>query len=168
MIIFDIVTLAVIGWMIFKGQKDGFVSQLLSLVGVVLGVAFAITYGEEIGAMLNIEPQYVSVSGFVIVLFATIIIIILLSKLITGTLSLIKLKWLDSLLGIAFAVVKGLAILGLLYAAIFALNARLTLVEPQEFDKSVSFNIVRQVADPLIEYWNETKPLEQPNTNAQN
>ena len=38
MIFFDIITLAVIGWMIYKGQKDGFVSQLLGLIGICIGV----------------------------------------------------------------------------------------------------------------------------------
>lgn len=159
MIFFDILTLVVVGCMIFKGQKDGFVSQLLGLLGVVLGVFFAINYGEEVGAMLNINPQYATIGGFVAILIATLLLVIILSKLITGTLSLVKLKWLDSLLGVAFAIVKGLVVLSLLYAAIFALNLRLKLVEPQEFDKSISFNIVRQAADPLIEYWNETQPL---------
>ena len=58
MIFFDIITLAVIGWMIYKGQKEGFVSQLLGLIGVGLGVFFAIHYGAEVGAMLPLDQQY--------------------------------------------------------------------------------------------------------------
>jgi hypothetical protein len=67
---------------------------------------------------------------------------------------------LNTLLGIVFALFKGLLVLSLLYAAIFALNTRLQLVEPEKFDSSVSFNIVRKAADPLIEYWEQTKPIE--------
>ena len=160
MIFFDIITLAVIGWMIYKGQKEGFVSQLLGLIGVGLGVFFAIHYGAEVGAMLPLDQQYASISGFVVILIATLIIVILLSKLITGTLALIKLKWLNSLLGILFSVAKGLVVLSLLYASIFALNARLGAVEPEKFDESISFNIVRQAADPLIDYWEKSKPIE--------
>ena len=93
-------------------------------------------------------------------MIATLIIVILLSKLITGTLALIKLKWLNSLLGILFSVAKGLVVLSLLYASIFALNARLGVVAPEEFDESISFNIVRQAADPLIDYWEKSKPIE--------
>lgn len=160
MIFFDIITLAVIGWMIYKGQKDGFVSQLLGLIGICIGVFLALSYGEIVGSALRIEMQYATISGFVIVLLATIILIFLVSKLITKTLSLIKLGWLNTLLGIVFALFKGLLVLSLLYAAIFALNTRLQLVEPEKFDSSVSFNIVRKVADPLIDYWEQTKPIE--------
>lgn len=160
MIFFDIITLAVIGWMIYKGQKDGFVSQLLGLIGICIGVFLALSYGELVGSALRIDQQYATISGFVIVLLATIILIFLVSKLITKTLSLIKLGWLNTLLGIVFALFKGLLVLSLLYAAIFALNTRLQLVAPEKFDSSVSFNIVRKAADPLIDYWEQTKPIE--------
>ena len=160
MIFFDIITLAVIGWMIYRGQKDGFVSQLLGLIGICIGVFLALSYGEIVGSALRIDQQYATISGFVIVLLATIILIFLVSKLITKTLSLIKLGWLNTLLGIVFALFKGLLVLSLLYAAIFALNTRLQLVEPAKFDSSISFNIVRKAADPLIDYWEQTKPIE--------
>jgi uncharacterized membrane protein required for colicin V production len=110
--------------------------------------------------MLPIDQQYASITGFIIILIGSVIAIFLLSKLVTGTLSLIKLEWLNNLLGIVFALFKGLAVLGLLYAAIFALNARLEVVEPEEFDGSISFNIVRKAADPLLDYWEQTKPIE--------
>jgi membrane protein required for colicin V production len=146
--------------MIYKGQKDGFVSQLLGLIGICIGVFLALSYGEIVGSALRIDQQYSTISGFIIVLLATIILIFLVSKLITKTLSLIKLGWLNTLLGIVFALFKGLLVLSLLYAAIFALNTRLQLVEPEKFDSSVSFNIVRKAADPLIDYWEQTKPIE--------
>ena len=160
MIFFDIITLAVVGWMIYKGQKDGFVSQLLGLIGICIGVFLALSYGEMVGSLLHINPQYATISGFVIILLATIILIFLASKLITKTLTLIKLGWLNTMLGIVFAISKGLLVLSLLYAAIFALNARLNVIEPAKFDNSVSFNIVRKAANPLIEYWEQTKPVE--------
>ena len=160
MIFFDIITLAVVVWMIYKGYKEGFVSQFLGLLGICLAIFFAINYGELVGKMLPIDQQYASITGFIIILIGSVIAIFLLSKLVTGTLSLIKLEWLNNLLGIVFALFKGLAVLGLLYAAIFALNARLEVVEPEEFDDSISFNIVRKAADPLLDYWEQTKPIE--------
>ena len=161
MIFFDIITLAVVGWMIYKGYKDGLVSQFLGLLGICLSVFFAVNYGETVGNMLSIDAQYASITGFVIIFVGALLAIFLLSKLITGTLSLIKLEWLNSILGSIFAVIKGLVILGMLYAAVFALNARTKTVEPEEFDSSISFNIVRKAANPLLNYWERTKPIEQ-------
>lgn len=160
MILFDIITLVVIGWMIFRGKREGLVSQILGIVGLILGVVLATKYGKEVGLMLNIEAQYATIAGFVIVVVATALLALVLSFIISKTLSLIKLKWLNDLLGILFSVIKGLAILSLLYAAIFAMNERIRIVEPAEFDKSASFNIVRKLADPLLRFWNESKPLD--------
>ena len=158
MFFFDIITLAVIGWMIFRGKRDGFVSQLLSLVGVIFGVVLAISYGDIMGKMLNIDPKYAEISGFVIIFIATVIVAFILAGLLSKIISVVKLSWLNNLLGILFSVLKGLIVLGLIYAAIFAVNARAELVEPKEFDKSISFNVVSSVANPLIEYWEQSKP----------
>lgn len=160
MIIFDIITLAVIGWMVFRGQRDGFVSQFLSLIGIALGATLAISYGEALGSGLGIGPQYAAISGFIIILVAMIAVTLVLTKILVKYISFAGLSWLNTLLGIVFAIIKGIAVLGLLYAAIFAVNERTHTVEPEKFNESVSFNLVRKAADPLLEYWEKTKPLE--------
>ena len=163
MIFFDIITLVVVGWMIFRGKNDGFVSQLFAIAGIAVGVALSLSYGAEVGKALELDSQYSEIVGFLIVLVATIIVSLLVSKFISKTIQVVKLEWLNSILGILFSIVKGIAILSLLYAAIFGLNQRMKLVEPKEFDKSMSFNVVRHLADPLLKYWEETKPLEKIN-----
>lgn len=158
MILFDIVTIAVVAWMIFKGISDGLVAQALSLGGVVLGIYLAITYGSEVGEMCHIPASYAAIAGFIIILVLTMIVSLLLSKIISRSLSFIGLGWLNRVLGVIFAVVKGVVILGLFYAAIYSVNARFKIVDPALFGKSVSFNIVRTVAEPLIEYWDASAP----------
>lgn len=160
MIFFDIVTLIVVCWMIFKGVSDGFISQLLSLVGIILAIALAISGGESLGAAFGLNPTYATIVGFIIIFIATAVTAIVLAKLLSKIISFIKLDWLNTLLGVVFAVLKGLTILGLMYAAIFAINERIGLIEEESFDKSISFNVVRTVADPLLDYWEESKPLE--------
>ena len=160
MIFFDIVTLIVVCCMIFKGVLDGFISQFLSLVGIILGIALAISSGESLGTALGLNPTYASIVGFIIIFVATAVIAVVLAKLLSKVISFIKLSWLNTLLGVVFAVIKGLTLLGLIYAAIFAVNERIGWIEEESFDKSVSFNVVRTVADPLLDYWEESKPLE--------
>ena len=61
------------------------------------------------------------------------------------------------LIGIILSVVKGLLVLSLLYASIYALNINLQFVEPEYFDSSISFDIVRKCAEPLFDFWNDAK-----------
>jgi membrane protein required for colicin V production len=146
--------------MIFKGKREGFISQLLSLTGIILGIVLSISFGEDLGSALGINQQWAAIIGFIIILILTTLATSLLTRFLAKSISFAGLDWLNTVLGIVFSILKGLVILGMFYAAIFAINERARLVEPEEFDKSSSFNVVRKVANPLLEYWDRTKPIE--------
>ena len=97
------------------------------------------------------------VAGFLITFVATLVVATILAKLLARVLSFIGLGWVNIVLGILLSVVKGLIVLSMLYASIFALNKNLKLIEPRYFDRSLSFDVVRSCAEPLFEYWEEAK-----------
>ena len=107
--------------------------------------------------MLHIDARFSVVAGFLITFVATLIVATILAKLLARVLSFIGLGWVNTLLGIALSIVKGLIVLSMLYAAIYSLNANLQFVEPTYFDNSISFDIVRKCAEPLFNFWNEAK-----------
>jgi membrane protein required for colicin V production len=154
---FDILTIVALVWAVISGWRSGFVSQLLGLIGIILGVVLSIRYGATVGAMLNIDERFSVVAGFLITLVATLIVATILAKLLARVLSFIGLGWVNTLLGIVLSVVKGLLVLSLLYASIYALNINLQFVEPEYFNNSVSFDVVRECAKPLFDFWNDAK-----------
>ena len=154
---FDILTLVALVWAVVSGWRSGFVSQLLGLLGIILGIVLSLRYGTAVGEMFNIDARFSVVAGFLITFVATLIIATLIARLIARVLSFVGLGWVNTLLGIVLSIVKGLIVLSMLYAAIFALNANLQFVEPQYFDNSISFDLVRKCAEPLFNYWNEAK-----------
>ena len=154
---FDILTLVALVWAVVSGWRSGFVSQLLGLLGIILGIVLSLRYGTAVGEMFNIDARFSVVAGFLITFVATLIVATLIARLIARVLSFIGLGWVNTLLGIVLSIVKGLIVLSMLYAAIFALNANLQFVEPQYFDNSISFDLVRKCAEPLFNYWNEAK-----------
>jgi membrane protein required for colicin V production len=154
---FDILTLVALVWAVISGWRSGFVSQLLGLLGIILGIVLSLRYGAAVGAMLHIDARFSVVAGFLITFVATLIVATILAKLLARVLSFIGLGWVNTLLGIALSIVKGLIVLSMLYAAIYSLNANLQFVEPTYFDNSISFDVVRKCAEPLFNYWNEAK-----------
>ena len=154
---FDILTRVALVWAVISGWRSGFVSQLLGLLGIVLGVALSVRYGAAVGELFHIDARFSAVAGFLITFVATLIVATILAKLIARVLSFVGLGWVNTLLGIILSVVKGLLVLSLLYASIYALNANLQFVEPQYFDSSISFDVVRKCAEPLFKFWNEAK-----------
>ncbi|MBE6212154.1 MAG: CvpA family protein [Rikenellaceae bacterium] len=156
---FDILTLVALVWAVVSGWRSGFVSQLLGLLGIILGIVLSLRYGTAVGEMFNIDARFSVVAGFLITFVATLIIATLIARLIARVLSFVGLGWVNTLLGIVLSIVKGLIVLSMLYAAIFALNANLQFVEPQYFDNSISFDLVRKCAEPLFNYWEEAKQV---------
>jgi len=154
---FDILTLVALVWAVVSGWRSGFVSQLLGLLGIILGIVLSLRYGTAVGEMFNIDARFSVVAGFLITFVATLIVATLIARLIAKVLSFVGLGWVNTLLGIVLSIVKGLIVLSMLYAAIFALNANLQFVEPQYLDNSISFDLVRKCAEPLFNYWNEAK-----------
>ena len=154
---FDILTMVALVWAVISGWRSGFVSQLLGLVGIILGIILSLRYGTAVGEMFNIDARFSVVAGFLITFVATLIVATILAKLLARVLSFIGLGWVNTLLGIVLSIVKGLLVLSLLYASIYALNANLQAIEPQYFDNSISFDIVRKCAEPLFNFWNEAK-----------
>ena len=154
---FDILTLVALVWAVISGWRSGFVSQLLGLVGIVLGVVLSLRYGAVVGEMLGIDARFSVVAGFLITFVAVLIVATILARLIAKVMSFIGLGWINTLLGIVLSVVKGLLVLSILYATIYSLNGNTQFIEPAYFDNSISFDIVRECAEPLFDFWNDAK-----------
>ena len=157
MLFFDIVTIVVLVWMVVSGIKSGIISQLLSVAGIAIGIALAYNYGEEVGLMLKINSEFAVVAGFAIIFIVSVVVAAVAAHFLAKVFSFAGIAWVNKLLGAIFAVVKGLLVLGLLYAAIYSLNEHLKIVEQERFNESVSFNVVRKATQPLINHWDEIK-----------
>lgn len=163
---FDILTIVALVWAVVSGWRSGFISQLFGLLGIIAGVVLAVRLGPAVGEMFKIDQSFAAVAGFIIIFVATIIVAAILSKLLSSLISFIGLHWVNTLLGILFSIVKGVVVLSLLYAAILELNAHLGFIQPAYFDSSISFDIVRQMAEPLFDYWEslDVQPVNPPQT----
>ena len=154
---FDILTLVALAWAVISGWRSGFVSQLLGLLGIILGIVLSLRYGAAVGTMFGIDSRFSVVAGFLITFVAILIVATILSRLLAKVLSFIGLGWVNTLLGIVLSIVKGVVVLSMLYAAIYSLNLNSQLIEPDYFNNSVSFDIVRKCAEPLFDFWNDAK-----------
>ena len=154
---FDIITLIALVWAVVRGWRSGFVSQLLALLGILFGGVLALRYGSDVGAMFGIDTRFSAVAGFLIIFVLTIVVASILARLLAKVLSFVGLGWVNTILGIVLSIVKGLIVLSLLYASIYALNKNLYFVESQYFDNSYTFDVVREVAKPILNYWEQAK-----------
>ena len=97
---FDILTLVVLLWAVVSGLRSGFVAQLLSLCGVVMGVILAAKFAPAVGQWLGVDARFATVAGFVVTAVVIMILATVVARLLGRILSTIGLRWLNLLLGV--------------------------------------------------------------------
>lgn len=109
----DILILATLIYFVIKGLIRGFVREIASLAGVILGILIASRYQAEVTEwskqFLNPGP-YLPLISFVVIFAVVLVACNVLGWLIRLALKKAPLGWLDRALGLCFALLKGLVI----------------------------------------------------------
>lgn len=156
---FDIITIVALVWAVVEGWRSGFVSQFLSLLGIILGVVLALRYGAAVGEMFHIDTRFAAVAGFLIIFVLALIVATLVAWMLRGVLKFVGLKWVNTTLGILFSMVKGVLVLALIFIAVKALNTELRFIEPSYISESYTFDAVCSIAKPIFAYLVEAKEV---------
>lgn len=105
---FDLFVLVVLTFALIKGLKKGFIIELASLIGLVLGIAGAIFFSGVTAQWLSgfITSKYLSIIAFVFLLVGIIILVFLLAKMVDSMVKALALGWLNRIMGAFFAIIK--------------------------------------------------------------
>lgn len=158
--IFDIITIIIIVVALFLGWKNGLVSQLFSIAGVVGGIVLALLYGEQVGAFLKLDPSYAKIIGFVITFVAVAILTAIVSRLLSTILSAIGLGSVNTLLGIAVSILKYLLVLSVVFVLFEEFNNKVEIVDKRHIENSVSFKPVSALSKGAVEWFDKLSKSE--------
>lgn len=152
----DIILLLFLIPALISGIKKGLISQIISLIAIVLGVwlsyRFAGPVGEWVESWLAASPAGIRIVTFLIIFIAVGIGLMLLGKLLEGVLKLAMLGWLNRFLGVAFAIFKYLIVAGVMIAAFDGLNAKAELVSDETLAASHLYSLVKNAALLVFPY----------------
>lgn len=108
---FDIILIAVLALSTLAGIWQGLVMMVLPVIGIIAGTAVAGYYSADLGKLLSIDnAQHAQWAGYLIILFGTFVLAVILSIVLHKVISFTPLKWVDKLVG---------GILGLLLGILF-------------------------------------------------
>ena len=103
--------------------------------------------------------QWITASGQVleIVSFALILILVFLGlgavgKLLEATIRLVMLGWLNRLLGVMFALLKTMLIVGLVIMAFSSLNDTFGIVKEEVLNQSALYPPLKKIANDVFPY----------------
>ncbi|MBQ2966364.1 MAG: CvpA family protein [Bacteroidales bacterium] len=154
--ILDIIILICFVPALVQGLRKGFISQIVSIVSILLGVYLSFQFSTALSVWLAqyIEgsEQVLKIVSFALILVGVMAGLTLLSKLLEGFVKFVMLGWLNKLLGVLFSFLKCALIVGLVIMAFNSLNNSLNLISEEELAKSVLYPPLKDLAYTVFPY----------------
>lgn len=115
----DFIVIIPVLWGMFKGFKNGLISEVGAVVSLIFGIWLAIMFsaqaGEFIAEKTSITPQYQGIVAFSLIFFVVVVLCFIITHVLKSFFKAIRLAWLDKLLGIVFGAAKWVIIIAFLF-----------------------------------------------------
>ena len=155
----DIILLVCFVPSLVTGIRKGLVEQLVSLISIFAGVwaafKFSVVIGEWLNGFMHTDQKIVNIRAFAVTVIITIFMLAAVGKLITKTLSLASLGWLNRLLGFVFALLKAAIVIGLLIFILDPVILKFGIVKPEVLNSSVVYTALRDLSLKVFPYLKE-------------
>ena len=144
---------------VIHGLSKGFVSQAFSLVALILGVWLSFKFSNAVGEWLvtdiDLPGTVIHVIAFALIMLVVMLITHLAGKAVEGVLKVVMLGWLNKLLGIVFALLKAVLIIGLVIILFEAINNTFPIVPSKTMEESIFYGPVKDLANLIFPYLKE-------------
>ena len=157
--ILDIILLICFVPAIIQGLRKGFIAQAISIISIVVGIwasaRFANIVTAWIGQYITASEQVLKLVAFALILIAVFLVLGALGKMLEGVFRLVMLGWLNKLLGVLFALLKTMLIVGLLIIVFTSVNDTFRFVQESVLNESVLYPPLKKLAFEVFPYLKE-------------
>lgn len=154
--ILDIVLLLCFIPAIIRGLSKGLISEVISLVSIILGAWLAFKFSGLLSTWLadylQLEPKTLHILAFAIIVILTVLLLYWLGQLLTKVVKIATLGWINRLLGMVIGILKVALILGLIIVTFEGINDKWNLVKPEVLDETVVYNALKDFAHTVFPY----------------
>ena len=155
----DIILLVCFVPALVTGIRKGLVEQLVSLVSIFVGVwaAFklSVVVGDWLNGFIHADQKIVNIAAFAITVIITIFLLAAVGKIITKTLSLASLGWLNRLLGFVFALLKAAIVIGLLIFILDPVITKYGIIKAEVLNSYVVYTSLHDLSLKVFPYLKE-------------
>lgn len=149
--VFDLVLLLLLAVSAYFSARRGFVDETLSIVGWVLAVFATLFFGPWAAAALHhsISPAWIgTIAGYAFVFMAVLLSVTFMTSWVSRDTKRSRLGPLDSVLGAAFGILRGLVVVTLIYMAFsMAIPPR---HQPDWLVHARAMPVIRKTAEILV------------------
>ncbi len=157
--VIDIIILVCCIPALFHGFSKGFVSQAISLIALVVGVwlsfKFSVPFGDWLKSFADLPGTVLHIIAFALILTIVMLVLTLIGKAIEKVVKLAMLGWLNKLLGIVFALLKAVLIIGLVIIIFDAIYNLIPFVSSDTLNESVLYNPIKSIANTVFPFLKE-------------
>ena len=144
---------------IFQGYSKGFISQVFSLVALIVGAwlsfKFSVPVGNFLKSFADLSPTILHIIAFVLILIIVMVLLKLVGNAVEKVVKFVMLGWLNRLLGIVFSLIKALLVIGLVILLVNAIYSVIPFMSSKTIEESVLFHPIKDLADAVFPYIKE-------------
>lgn len=162
----DIICLVFVGYALYRGFKNGLLLEVGSVLSLLVGVWIAFNFGEQFGLWLGFEDATASVAGFVLLLIAVVLLIVVACRLLRAVINMTGLGFFDKIGGCIVSVLKTSLVLSLLLGLFIPLNNKNEWISTQKIEESLSVKYLKPLSSMVFPYIKEAKDVYMESLNA--
>jgi len=152
----DIGILSITAIFFVRGVFRGFVFELVTVVGLILGYIISITYLSIVSSFIlsffpSLPVSIVNIVSFFVLFVGTNMLLRVIANILTKTLKIAMLGWLNRLLGGLFGILKGVILLSIIVFVVSLIPLSDTLLQNTEVNNSVLYPILEIFGPKLYE-----------------
>ena len=159
----DIIVLFCLGYGLIRGLMKGFVIEIAGVIALFLGVLgafkFASSFAHFIHAYIDLDQKIVQALSFLLLFIGIVYGISLLAKMLTKTLQIVALGFLNRLAGGLFGLIKWLVILSALVLAFNQIENVISLIPSAYIAESITYPFLIDLGGLLFDWILENNPL---------
>ncbi len=152
----DIVFIVLFIWSIYRGYTKGFIIQLATLVGLLLGIYGALKFSDFTASILanrmDINEQTLSILSFALTFLIILVIVILIAKLIEKFTEAIELSLVNKLLGVLLSMLKMAFIISVILVLVNKADNKYNLISNNTKEKSLLYKPLSNFAPIIFPY----------------
>jgi membrane protein required for colicin V production len=151
----DIAILLISALFFIRGIFRGFVFELVTVVGLILGYIISITYlsilsGYILSFFSSAPESVVNLISFFLLFLGTNLLLRMIAKIITKTLKIAMLGWLNRLLGGLLGMLKGIIIMSIVVFIVDLIPFSSILLDQVDIQTSELYPVLNSLGPQLF------------------
>ena len=162
---FDVLVFIILTYGLISGFFKGFIVEIAGVIALILGLLGSFKFSNVLSNIIEVfidwNPKTIHVVSFILLFILIIYSVSLLAKMITKTLKLIALGWLNRILGGFFGILKWAVVLSAFTLIISELNEIIIVFSDFDFDDSKSYTFLNKLGNFLFEWVSQSKSMQE-------